>query len=231
MSLSPRRGAIVPATVADDDVFLLGKRERAAVNLAGPVATAASLVTAAEARRSRADEEADLLLAEAHAAAEAVREAARREGFEAGRQQGFVAVAEELKQELALVRRAAEEGREVRDGIVEQASNVIAKAAMLVARRIVAEYYEADPTRTALAVEEAVRATATQQVISVRVHPSAAAAVHARLVDFDTVVTSDDGIDIGGCIIDVKSGQLDASLDARFTMMELALERATGGAA
>jgi flagellar biosynthesis/type III secretory pathway protein FliH len=201
------------------------------VNLAGPVATAASLVTAAEARRSRADEEADLLLAEAHAAAEAVREAARREGFEAGRQQGFVAVAEELKQELALVRRAAEEGREVRDGIVEQASNVIAKAAMLVARRIVAEYYEADPTRTALAVEEAVRATATQQVISVRVHPSAAAAVHARLVDFDTVVTSDDGIDIGGCIIDVKSGQLDASLDARFTMMELALERATGGAA
>jgi flagellar biosynthesis/type III secretory pathway protein FliH len=220
----------VPATVAEDDVFLLGKRERAAVNLAEPVATAASLVTAAEARRTRADQEAELLLAQAHSEAQAVREAARREGFEIGREEGLAAAAEELKQEMALVRRAAEEGRAVRDGIVEQASNVIAKAAMLVARRIVGEYYEADPARTALAVEEAVRATATQQVLSIRVHPNSAAAVQARLVDLDAVVIPDDGIEIGGCLIDVKSGQLDARLDARLTMMELALARATGGA-
>lgn len=231
MSSSPRRGAIMPASVADEDVFLLGKQQRAAVNLAEPVATAATLVSAAEARRIRADQEAELLLAQAQIDAEAVREAARREGFEAGRQQGLLAAADEVKGQLALVRRAAEEGRAVRDGIVEQASNVIARAALLVARRIVGEYYEADPQRTALAVEEAVRATATQQVISVRVHPTAAAAVQARLVDLDAVATEDDSIEIGGCVIDLRNGQLDASLDARFTMMELALERATGGAA
>jgi flagellar biosynthesis/type III secretory pathway protein FliH len=230
MSSSPKRGRIVPAAVADEDVFLLGRSERASVELAEPVATAAVLVDAAVARRRRAEEEAETLLLGARGEADGVRHAAWQDGFAAGREEGRAAAAAEAAELLGLVRRAAEEGRSVRDGIVEQASNVIARAAMLVARRIVAEYYEADAARTAIAVQEAIRAAATQQVVSVRVHPAAVAAVQARVVDMAGLVLADDAVEIGGAIVDVKNGQLDASLDARFTMMELALQRATGGA-
>jgi flagellar biosynthesis/type III secretory pathway protein FliH len=229
MSSSPKRGRIVPAAVADEDVFLLGRSERAAVELSQPAATAAVLVDAAVARRRRAEEEAELLLLGARSEADGVRQAAWQEGFAAGREDGRAAAAAEAADLLGLIRRAAEEGRSVRDGIVEQASNVIARAAMLVARRLVGEYYEADADRTAIAVQEAIRAAATQQVVSVRVHPAAAAAVQARIVDAAALVVADEAIEIGGAIVDVKNGQLDASLDARFTMMELALQRATGG--
>ncbi len=234
MNSSPKRGRILQTEYSNDDVFVLGQHTRAAFDHPAPVATASSLVSAAEARQRRAEEEGATLIEQAHQEAVAIREAARREGFDAGSAEGLVAghaeADAEVRGHLDLIRRAAEEGRSIRDGIVDQSTAVIARAAMLVARRIIGEYYEANPAATAAAAEQAVRAAATQQIVSLRVHPSVVGNVQARLADLADIVLGDEAVDIGGCVIDLAHGSIDATLDGRMSLMELALQRAAGSA-
>jgi len=234
MSSSPRRGRILHTDYSGEDVFVLGQDVRRAIDHPEPMATATSLVLAAETRQRRAEEEAEALLAAARTEAESLREAARRDGWEAGHAEGLVAaradVDAEYRRHLEVIRRAAEEGRAIRDGIVDQSAAVIARAAMLVVRRVVGEYYESDPAATVLAAEQAARAAATQQIVSLRVHPSVTANVQARLTDLADVVVGDEAVEIGGCIVDLAHGSIDATLDGRISMMELALQRASGSA-
>ncbi len=234
MNSSPKRGRILQTEYSNDDVYVLGRQARTAVDHPAPLATATSLVSAATARQRRAEEEGTALVEEAKLEAAAIREAARQEGYEAGREAGLVAgradAETEVRGHLDLIRRAAEEGRSIRDGIVDQSTAVIARAAMLVARRIIGDYYEANPGETATAAEQAVRAAATQQVVSLRVHPSVVGSVQARLADFADVVIGDEAIEVGGCVIDLAHGSIDATLDSRISLMELALQRSAGSA-
>jgi flagellar biosynthesis/type III secretory pathway protein FliH len=41
-------------------------------------------------------------------------------------------------------------------------------------------------------------------------------------------VRPDDAVEAGGCIIDLRNGTIDATLDARLSLMELALREAGG---
>jgi flagellar assembly protein FliH len=228
MSSSPKRGRIVQPQYAGEDVFVLGQQARRAIDHPQAVATASALVSAAEARGRRAEAEAEEIIAEAHVQAASIVEEARRQGFEAGRAEGRADAETEVRHHMEIIRRAAEEGRSIRDGIVEQSAAVIARAAMLVVRRIVGDYYDADPAATATAAEQAARAASTQQILSVRVHPSVVGSVQARLADLSDVVVGDSAIEIGGCVVDVAHGSIDATLEGRVSMMEMALQRASG---
>jgi flagellar biosynthesis/type III secretory pathway protein FliH len=52
--------------------------------------------------------------------------------------------------------------------------------------------------------------------------------IQAWLADAARYVRPDEGVAIGGCIIDLRNGTLDASLDARLSLMDLALGEAAG---
>lgn len=229
MSSSVRPGRVYRPADAGGEVFVLGETARETLPEAGPVADAGGVLAAARERAAAALHEAEARAAAIIAAAEgdaaAVREAGRAQGFAAGRAEAE----SQLRDYVELARRAAADGACLRDSVAEQSIDVLARAVGLATRRIVGEYYEAAPERTALACAEALRAAAGQEVLCIRVHPGVAAAVQAHLADAAAYVRPDEGVAIGGAIIDLRHGTIDATLDARLSLMELALGEASGG--
>lgn len=233
MSSLARAGRVFRAETQNDDgedeVFVLGESRR--VHTGHSVLATASAViasgqfqsdqTVAEARRRAA-----AIVAEAETSAGSVRGAAYDDGYQAGLRQA----ASEVEEYVDVARRAANEGKAIRDELAGQAASVVARAVSLALRRITAEYYESDPTRTAAVVAEALRAAAGQEILSIRVSAGLVEAITAALSDVASYVRPDDGIAIGGCVIDLRGGTIDASLDARLDLMELALREAGGGA-
>ena len=228
MSSSASR-RIYRAPEAEEDVFVVGETVRRYVPADGTVSTVASLLDGARRRADHIVAEAEARAAEMIEQARQDAEAARQEGFEAGQAAGDATATETVAIYLAAIRAAAGEGVAIRDAMVAGAMPTIARAVAIATRRVVGAAFEADPNLTADACAEAVRRAAGQQILSVRVHPEAADGVRAALVDVADYVRPDAGIELGGCIIDVRNGTVDATLNARLSLMELALLSAGGG--
>jgi flagellar biosynthesis/type III secretory pathway protein FliH len=225
MSSSAKRGRVYRGASHDeDDVYVLGETVRATFPADTSVATVTDILAAAERRAAgvvaAAEARAGAILAEAEASVAA----ARADGVSAGRAEGESEVSELVE----LVRAAAREGKSIRDSIASQAAAVVARATMLATRRIVGGHYAADPRETAAACAEAVRAASGQEIIAVRVNPALVAGVQAALVDVAAYVRPDDAIEVGGCIIDLRQGTLDATLETRLSLMQSALAEASG---
>lgn len=228
MSSSSKARRIIAAADDEEDLFVVGEGRGAVLPAPAPVTTASGLLHAAERRAAaivvEAEERARAVAAFADAQLAEARQAGYAAGLLAGRQDALA----EFEDLLALVRAAAVEGKQIRDAVADQAAAVVARAAALATRRIVGEYYEADPERTALACAEAIRAAAGQEILAVRVAPGLAAAVQAHLLDAAAYVRPDEAIDLGGCVVDLRHGTLDATLDSRLRLMEIALGQAGG---
>lgn len=216
----------------EDDVFVVGGPLREAVPADGPLTTVSDLLDGAKRRAEHtvatAEEQAAALVAAAQAEAAAIREAARQEGYNAGLADGRYNSESDAAALVDLIRQAAAEGLAIRNAMIDAATPAIADAITMAARRVVGAAYQADPSLTAEACADAVRAAAGQQIVSIRVNPAALDAVRASLVDVADYLRPDDAIGIGGCVVDLRHGTIDATLDARLDLMELAL-RAAGG--
>lgn len=227
MNSSANRGRLVRAAPDDEEVFVLGT-SRLAVSHGGAVSTAGDLIEVAERRAAAlveaAEAQARLVLAEAQDQAEAVRADACESGLEVVRREVF----EQFDAHLALVRKAAEEGKSIRDSVAAQSAALVARAVAIATRRIVGDYYEADPNLTAAACADALRSAAGQEILMIRVNPTIAGHVEAALADVARYVRPDETVEVGGCIVDLKHGTIDATLESRLSLMELALARAGG---
>ncbi|MFN0147157.1 MAG: FliH/SctL family protein [Dehalococcoidia bacterium] len=225
-SAKPRR--VFRSDGQDADVFIVGLTQREELPTPGPIADAQAVSEAAHERAASiiaaAEREAAAILASVGQVAAEARGQGHSEGFELGR----IEAEAEFEACLAIARRAAAEGKAIRDSVAEESAAVVARAASLATRRIVADYYDADPQRTLAICLEAIRAASGQTVLALRVHPSVGGAVQAALGDQSSYVRPDPSIEIGGCIVDVRNGVIDASLNARLTLMELALAAAGG---
>jgi len=229
MNSSPKlRRVFRESAPADTEVFVIGESVRDAYPTHSAIASAGDVIAAV---RARAETESNVfraqavaVLAEAEAGAGAVREAAYQDGFEAGRREAQ----EAFEAFVDLARAAAQEGKALRDAVAEQSMAVVARAAALATRRIVAAHYDACPEATAAACVDAMRAASGQDVLALRVNPSVAGSVQVALGDAGSYVRPDDSVEIGGCIVDLRQGTIDASLDARLSLMDLALAEAAG---
>ncbi len=232
MSLSVRRANLVFHHAAEpEDVFIVGESGRLSYPVHEALATVAELIASAEARAvtlvEAAEQRAIGMLAAAQAAVDAVTATARQEGLSVGRAEAE-ADASDL---LSLIRAAAVDGKAIRDSLALQSAAVVASATAIALRKLTAGYYEADPARTADVCEEALRAASGQEVLALRVNPLVVPSVQARVRTATGYIVPDESVEIGGCVLDLRYGTLDASLDARFSLMELALQRATGAEA
>lgn len=212
-----------------DDVFVVGGRAREVVAAEGPVSTVASLLDGARRKAdhivAQAEAQAAAIVSEAEASASEVRRQAR----EAGVRDGNASAEADVAAHLDLIRAAAAEGLAVRAAMIDEALPAIARAVAMATRRVVGAAFLADPSLTADACADAVRASAGQQILQIRVNPGAFDAVRASLVDVADYVRPDDAVAMGGCLIDLRNGAIDASLDTRLDLMELALREAGGG--
>ena len=228
MNSSANRGRVIRAARDHEDLFILGESRPESLVPHASIATAGEIRDAADVRSlgiiDAAERQAAAILADAQSSAASVRETAYQDGYGAGRE----AAENEVSQLLQLARAAAGDGKAIRDSVASESATVVARAAALATRRIVGEYYETDPERTALACAEALRAASGQDVLSIRVHPGLADSLRATLTDAATYIRPDGAIEVGGCIIDLRNGTLDASLEARLSLMDLALAEAGG---
>ncbi len=143
------------------------------------------------------------IVSDAEHAADTIRTAAREEGRDEGLQ-----YAQRLLVEIQQTRLRTLEGEALRRSVSE--------LALAVARRVLGESWEADPsswTRAVLAAAEPLRRAAA---LSVRVAPSSLAAVRAALhseVQAGTVeVVQDTTIDEAGCVAVSSCGRVDGRL-------------------
>ena len=229
MSSSVNR-RIYRAAEADEDVFVVGETVRRYIPADGSVATVTDLLDGARRRAesiiAAAEADAAAIVARAEMAAEQVRQA----GYEAGQAGGAALAADNAAEYLDVIRRAASEGLAIRDAMIDEAMPAIARAVAMACRRVVGAAFAADPGLTADACAAAVRAASGQQIISSRVSPEAADEVRTVLADVAQYIRPDTGVELGGCVIDLRNGTIDATLDARLSLMELALLSAGGGA-
>ena len=228
MNSSVRSPRIFRPATEGDDVFVLGALTSRPPSVAGPTATVQELLEAASRQAlellEAANAEAAAVIGAATRESSAIREQARADGHEHGR-----AVAlDEAASLLDLLRAAASEGASIRSRVADEASAVITRAVLLAVRRITGGFYEEDPARTAAAVAAAVRAASSQEILSIRVHPGAEPSVAATLADLAGYIRPDHSIAVGGAIIDLRNGTIDATLDARLSLMELAIKAASG---
>ena len=226
MNSSAKPGRVIRSARNDDDVFVMGTRREYAGD--PTLATAGAVIAGADARAAAlivdAEAKAAIIVAEAQAQAAATRDAAYSDGLTIGRQQ----VEQQARAALDLIRHAAAEGQAIRDQVAEQAAGVVARAVSVALRRLVGDYYEADPGRTAAVCAEALRSAAGQEILSIRVFPELVESIQASLVDAARYIQPDETVEIGGCVIDLRNGTIDASVDARLSLMDLALREASG---
>lgn len=224
MNSLARPSRVIRAAPSEEEVFVLGESTRRTLPVTGPMATADEIIGGAH-------RQAAAILAEAHqqAAAIAAQAASIHEaGRAAGQAEGHAAALAEADQLIGLLRAAASAGSAIRDQLAGEASGVITRAVLLAVRRIIGEHYAGDPARTTAAVADAVRAASGQEILSIRVHPEAEAPVTAALVDLAGYVRPDESVDVGGCVIDLRNGTIDATLDTRLSLMELAIGASSG---
>lgn len=226
------RRRVIRSAEADEEVFVIGEAVRGSMPAEGPVATISSMLEGAQRRAedivADAEQRAAQMVAGAEAEAAAIREAARTAGFEAGVEAGRSGADAEAAAALAMIRNAAAEGLAIRNAMIDEAMPAIARAIAMATRRVVGAAYEADHTLVVEAAAEAVRAAAGQQVLALRVTPGDAEAIRAALIDLTDYVRPDEGIGLGGCIVELRHGTIDATLDARLDLMEIALHSAGG---
>ena len=227
MSLSDKRRHIYTASSDAGEVYVVAGTARREIPTERTLASAAEIIAAAERRGDEivadAQQRADAIAADTDAAMADVREAARQEALQA--------VESEFKELMEIVRAAAREAKSVHDDIVSEAALTIARATTIAVQRMVADYYEADPGRTAAVCAEAVRAAAGQRILRVRVHEAALQSVQASLVHDGVPAVSDSSVTIGGCIVDLEAGTIDATLESRLDLLDVALADDAGAAA
>ncbi len=233
-SSARRQGRFLRSAVtSSEDVVVMGEPVRASLPGTGTLATIAEVLQAAQDRAmailSAAEQEAATLMAQANASANASRQAAYQDGFDSGYEEGLARAAAEVASRLDLVRAATADGMAIRDQVAAQALGVLAESVSLATRRIVGEWYDANPASTVEICREALRAASGQEILTIRVNPAVSDHVSASLGSSAKYVLPDDGVAIGGCILDLQSGTLDATLDSRLSLLESGLAHAAGG--
>lgn len=227
MSLSARPRRILRSAPEHSEVFVLGETTREVLP-AAPVATAEAMLASAAAKAQAILREAHHTAAQVISAAESQAASVRDEAFAAGFAAGQEQAADEVASLLELLRKAVGEAKAIRDDIAGQSAGIVARAAAIAARRIVAAAYDADPELTPAICAEALKAAASQEVLSIRVSPGLVEHVQATLLEHARYVVPDEAIAIGGCVIDLRNGTIDATLDKRLALMDLAIARAGG---
>ena len=193
--------------------------ERAAAVEARAAATAAGAETAA-ARL------ADARLAEAEKEIEAARAAVEAEG----RRVGEEAVRAELTTHLDTAFQVAEAAQTERQQILVEAEPAIVRLAVDIARRVIAREVTLHSEVLGALAERALQRAAGPSPVRLRMHPEDIELLGPYIEDLERryahrniEIAFDVQVGRGGCVVDTRSGSVDASLDMQITNIEEAL--------
>ena len=170
-------------------------------------------------------------------------ETGRQEGHAAGRQAGAAAAEAECQQAIASVQTdaaeraagAAAQAVDLRRRLRQQMEADLVSLAVAVARRIVRRELTVDPEALMGIVKSAVERMAARELLAIRVAPSDAPRVSARLAGLHlpgrVEVIADSTLAWGSVLFDTERGQHDASVDTQFEEIDRGLADLAGRAA
>ena len=159
------------------------------------------------------------LLDQARRDRDAIAEAARSEGHEAGRQEGIARVDAELNELLGLLHGVIDAVREDRDRFLRSAEPELVRLALGAAERIVHHEISQNDQFVVETVRSALTRAMSRSDISIRVNPEDMAVMREyreRLLaagDFEHLrLIEDQRIDRGGAVLESDSGTVDAKI-------------------
>lgn len=188
---------------------------------------AADMLAAAQARAAD-------MRAAAHEEAQALKAAAQDAGWQAGREDGYLAGVQagraEVAEALALVQRALAEADRVQQLMVQQAEPELIEMVIDALRSIIGELRDGEHDLVVRVLHSALARVGNQQVVRIRVHPDQVDVVRVALTGglgtgaWD--VSPDGAIGIGGSVIDTHAGEIDARLDVQLDEIARVLREA-----
>lgn len=232
VSGSKRQADLLMEATREKAAKLMDKiKQQADTVLADAQAKADQTVTAAkqEAEQLQASSQAQASAAVEAAKQEvaALREQARQEGLETGRQDAVNQVKQELNHNLTtalslVVRAEAERVERIKSSETE-----LLKLAVEIAEKIVGAELELDPARQLDIVHEALLRAANAESVEVRVHPDDLAICEQNLPQLQQAFsepkplrfTADPGLTPGSCFIETNLGNVDARLKPELDMI------------
>jgi flagellar assembly protein FliH len=167
------------------------------------------------------------LISKAHEEANAIREAAQREGFREGLAQAATVI-EELRQVIT-------ENMNLRETALESVTGDIAGLAVEVAARVIKTEVSCDDTLVMALVRETIRKSGQKsgqsggrgaKSILIKVNPDDVATVKASLknepvpnLNAELIVMAEPSVDAGSCILETDSGLIDASFTTQLEIL------------
>lgn len=155
-----------------------------------------------------ARQEAKRILDAARAEAERIRADARRDGLDAGRQEGLAAVTEKLLRAAVDAERRAAAGEDA-----------LVRLAVRIAEKILRRQLDLTPDAVRDVARAALAAARARDKLTLHVHPDDADLV----APLGVPVVVDGGVARGGCIVETDLGRFDARLETQLGAIARAL--------
>lgn len=164
------------------------------------------------------------LVSRAREEADSIREAAMKEGYEAGLEQSKADL-EEIKNSLGQFIRAKEE-------VFEYIAPDILEISVDIAQKIIKKEIEQDPQVLFNTIVDVLKTLSKEESkVTLRVNPSEANEVKQAIpellnlagLDTKVIVLSDEEVNEGGCMVTTTNGIVDATIDSRIALVTQAL--------
>jgi len=172
--------------------------------------------------------QAEQTTADADAAASAVREDARKEGFDEGRQAGYDEGLEDAHRLAEQLQRVLDKAIEKRTAIIEESETQIIELVLMIARKVVKVISENQKNVVVNNVIQALRKLKSRGEVLVRVNLEDVELASDRIKDFirmvenvrAVTVVEDSTVDRGGCVIETDFGEIDARISSQLKEIE-----------
>lgn len=215
------------ASVSEEDVQQLSIRKNGTLN--GNIEVPREETP--EAIVARAREDARRILDEARAEAQEITRRAYTEGFARGYDEALKKAEQEAKEIRTRAREVLGQAGEIRKKTFEVLEEEIIDLAVEIAERLVARQLDLNPETVVSIAGEAIEAVKDCEQIVLYVNPDDVQVVKDKkeellsLMPAETVlrVIGDADIERGVCVVETKSGMVDATLDTRWELMLEAL--------
>jgi flagellar assembly protein FliH len=124
---------------------------------------------------------------------------------------------------------------DARDRYLATNETVVVQLAIAVARKIVGETADIDPTTVLQSAREAIRSARGEQKLRVRVRPEDESIMLQQMIELkrsnseigEIQVLADESITLGGCIVESPLGTIDAQFSTQLQSLERAILRGT----
>ncbi|MBN2051246.1 MAG: flagellar assembly protein FliH [Spirochaetales bacterium] len=177
---------------------------------------------------SDAQGQAEELLRDAEAKADEVLENARKEGFAAGREEGFLEGKAEVERLIEQLHSILSKAIERRNQIIDESETQIVNLVLLISRKVIKVISENQKNVVINNVIQSLRKLKSRGDVIIRVNLEDVKLTSEHVKDFmrmvenvkSITVLEDSTVDKGGCIIETDFGQIDARISSQFTEIE-----------